>query len=255
MEIGYNISNDNLEKTSKEIEKIFTKFDEKIKDKNDISDISQIASLLETINEKIKLMDCEKDTLKEFNKNQWDEKIKKIKKKYKECETTYKELERKKDEKENKEDPLTIEEAYKRGTNILDEDDKIIGQLIDIVSKDGVTCMIVKENLKLQIGELGKVKPMLKEMDFSLKRAGKKIKRMMIELSKDKIIICFIVLIAIIILAIIITSLFGGNKNYNNPVDIFWSNNNKNSTTAYNFSLGLFNKDFYMILFIFLLII
>ena len=114
-----------------------------------------------------------------------------------------------------------------------------------------------KKNLKIQDEQLNTVDPMFKEMEFSLKRAGKKVKNMMIKLSKDKIIICLIVIICIIILSIIIVSLSGGDKtnNYNLPFDIFQSNNKNKNLTTYESSLCLFNKYYYTIIFLLLLIL
>lgn len=267
-----NTTKDNLKHSSDYLNKKFSTFDiliEKIKGKNEISqidEISQIQTLLKEIEIKIDLMNFDKHDLKsELDKNEWEKEIKEYKSKFRKCNETFNSLPIKKEientDPENIDESiehnnLTIEEEYKRGTKILDADDKILGELIDIISKDGETIIVVKQNLDTQTGKLENIDPMFKEMEFSLERAGKKVKKMMIELSKDKIIICLIAIISIIILSIIIVSLCGGDKNNNNynlPFDIFQSNKKNNNITTYEYSLCLVNKYYYTIIFLLLL--
>ena len=258
-----------LEDASNYINKRFSKI-EQIKDNKDKDNISEIKILLEEIDNKIDFIDIQKDFLKnELDKNAYEKAKKKFKskcEKYKnEFENLFKNIEKNNDpeniDSSFDHDNANIEEEYKRGMKILDADDKIIGELIDIVSKDNETCMVVKKNLKEQEEKINYVDPDLKDIQFSLKRAGKKIRRMMIDLSKDKIIKCLIAIISIIIITIIIVSFFGGDKknNYNLPIDIFGTNNknnNKNnSITTYDYSLGLFNQSYYTLLLLIFLIL
>ena len=257
-----------LEDSSNFINKKFSKLDIELNNSKNKDNISQIELILEEIENKLKSMKNDKNNLNESDKNIWEGNIKELKSKYEEYKKQYEDIT--KNKKEENHDPenieesidhnkLTIEEEYKRGKKILDEDNRIIGELIDIVSKDGETCIIIRKNLEEQGLKIEGISPQLKEIDFSLNRAGKKVKSMMKELLKDNFIKCLIAVISIIILTIIIISLCkGNNKNNNNnlPLDIFSSNSkdngNKNNNTSYQCFLCLGNK-FYYILFILLI--
>ena len=197
---------------------------------------------------------------KESNKKKWKKNIEELNLKYEEYYDKFKNFIKEENEEniegENNKEP-TIGEIYKKGKKILDADDKILGELIDIVTVDGRTCIVIKENLKNQGEKIESINPELKEMNFSLKRAGNKIKDMIKQQLKDTYIKCLISVIGIIIITIIITSLCKGkkNNNYNLPFDIFSSNNKgNNNSTSYNCYLGLFNNYYYLIIFIILFI-
>ena len=240
----------------------------KIKDKSD-KDLSQIKNLLKNIETNLGVMEGQILLLKEeFNKTSWTKKRKDLLSKYKDLNGKFVNL--KNQEKEENTDPenidrpfdhnkATVIEEYKRGKKILAEDNRILGELIDIVSKDGETLVVVKQKLKEQRNQLEMLP--FEEMEFSLKRAGTKIKKMMKMALKDRIAKCLIAVISIIILTIIIVSLCKDKKdnNYNLPLDIFSSNkngiNNNNDTSSYEYSFCLVNKFYYTILIIILLLI
>ena len=238
-----------------------------INDKN--NDFSQIENKLEEIDLKLKSMNIFIDYYlkEEINKNLWKTKIKELKSKYYDFQKKFENLPNNQiienKEPENIDMPFdhnnaTIEEEYKRGKKILKEDERILGELIDIVSKDGKTLIIVKQNLKEQKEKLDMLP--FDEMEYSLKRAGVKIKNLMKLALQDNITKCLIAVISIIIITIIIISLCKDKKdnNYNLPFDIFSSNKNginrdNNITSSDAYSFCLVNKIYYTILIIVLL--
>lgn len=265
MENNYQII---LKDSSDFINKNFSKLEILLNDTKNKDTISQINLILEEIENKLKSMKNDKNNLNESDKNLWAGNIKELKLKYEEYKKEYEDIT--KNKKEENTDPenidesidhnkLTIEEEYKRGKKILDEDNRIIGELIDIVSKDGETCIIISKNLEEQGKKIEDISPQLKEIDYSLNRAGKKVKSMMKELLKDNFIKCLIGIVSIIILTIIIVSLVKGKNSNDNstnlPFDIFSSNsknNNKSNNTSDERFLSLINN-FYYIFFILLI--
>ena len=231
----------NLKDKSVEINKRFSKLEEKFKKSDDITSIKKI---LDEIEIRIDTMESDKNSLNDENKKDlWKKNISKIKSKYELYKKKYENMEAfEKEEKDN--DPeniddnnLTIEGAMKRGNQILDKDDKILGELVDIITTDNKTLMVIKNDLTEQQKKLELIDPELKEINFSLKRAKKKVTEMSRQLSKDKFIICLIVLIVIIIITIIIASACGKNKDNNKsnlPLDIFSTNTNKNNNNLNN---------------------
>lgn len=264
-----NDTNKFLEGEAAKINKLLTELDSEFNDiGNKDDDFSQIEIKLKDIDIKLQSMMIQKDDLKEeININFWGNKREELKSKYKDFIKKYENLTKNK-KKENK-DPenidisfdhtkATIEEEYKRGKKILKEDDKILGDLIDIVSKDGKTLMIVKQKLRDQKEQLDMLP--FDEMEYSLKRTGVKIRNMMKMALQDNIAKCLIFVISITILTIIIVSFCKEKKdnNYNLPFDIFSSNknginkdNNTTSSDAYSFCLA--NKFYYTILIIVIL--
>ena len=83
----------------------------------------------------------------------------------------------------------------------------------------------------------------LKEIEFSVDRARKKITNMFKIYASDKCVICLIVVILIIIVTIILVSAFGGDNknNFNVPHDIFNTNNNATTTNSSNYLFRSFN--------------
>ena len=232
----------NLEDSYNKINEYFNELEKYLKNKNEHT--SQISLLLEQIKNKIDIMDQDKNDLNEYDKSIWKKKIKEIKSKY-ENYLKNEELIKNKDddiidpsniEESIDHNKLTIEEEYKRGTKILDKDEKILGELIDIVQKDNQTLMVVRENLENQAGEIDKIDPNLKEMEFSLKRAGLKIRDIGIYLAQDKLKKFLFIFIVLMIIIIIIVSACGGKekKNFNLPFDIFSTNNKDNNTDIGN---------------------
>lgn len=238
---------------------------------NDINseddDFSQIESIQKNISLELESMKFLKNDLKEeLNIKIWGKKINEFESKNKDFKQKTKNLPKNKEKNADPENidksfdhtHATIEEEYKRGKKILSEDNRILGELIDIVTKDGETLMIVKQKLEIQNKQLEELP--FDEMEYSLKRAGAKIRKMMKMALKDNIAKCLIAVISIIILTIIIISLCEGktDNNYNLPLDIFSSNKNgininNNNTSSYEYSFYLGNKLYYTILILLLL--
>ena len=134
-------------------------------------------------------------------------------------------------------DKLNAEQAMERGDEILNADDNAFSNMNGIVREDvniakGVNIELIRQNDQFDVAD-----NTLKEMEFSIERARKKITNMFKLYASDKCITCLIVVILIIIITIIIVSACGGDNknNFNVPHDIFGSNNDgKNSTNSNN---------------------
>ena len=129
---------------------------------------------------------------------------------------------------------LTSKQAMKRGDKILQEDKKALTNMKKVVHGDIDTMKGVNIELNRQNEVLENVDDDLKEIDFSLKRAGKQMKTMLKMYATDKLIMCMIFVIILIIVIIIIVAAVGKdkNKNFNVPHDIFNSNSNSGTTSA-----------------------
>ena len=125
-----------------------------------------------------------------------------------------------------------------------------IKNMHQIVHKDIGTMKDVNIELNRQVEKLGVADNELKEMDFSIGRARKKITSMIKMYASDKCTTCLVIAILLIIVIIIIVAACGGNntKNFNIPHDIFGTND-KNTTTNTSSSHYL-NKSFNLICFV-----
>ena len=97
-----------------------------------------------------------------------------------------------------------------------------------IVGEDVDTMKEVNRELNRQNEALDNAENNLKEIDYSLKRAGKQVKTMFKMYATDKLIMCMIVVILLVIIAIIIASFVGSkndNINEDQPHDIFTKKN------------------------------
>ena len=132
-------------------------------------------------------------------------------------------------------DELNVQQVMDRGDKILDQDDNAIKNMANIVNQDVDHMKNVNIELNRQQEKLDNVDDDLKEMDYSLKRAGKQITSMFKMYSHDKCITCMIVVILIIIVVIIIVSACGGDNknNFNVPHDIFNTNNNQTTNSSH----------------------
>jgi len=134
---------------------------------------------------------------------------------------------------------LTSQQLFNKGDRVIDESGKAINRIQKVVKEDLNIADQIKKDLDNQINKLDNVQTDLKEIDYSLGRAGKQLKVMFRMYATDKLILGLIVLIVLAIIAIIIVSAVGGdpNNNFNVPHDIFSSSN---TTTT---SRLLFLKD------------
>ena len=244
------------------IEKSFEKIQNKIKSydnmiKNDKKTAKYfIQKELKLIKNNISQIEQEINNLKEEeNKNEWEEIVNKLDSKNKEYKEKFNNLDSNNNVNEEEKDgdyldpdaevdldKMNAEQAMKRGDKILDVDDKALDNMGQIVNKDVDDMKGVNIKLNEQIEKFDKVDSDLKEMDFSIGRARKKLTNMFKLYASDKCITCMIISIVIIIVVIIIVSVCGGDNknNFNVPHDIFGTN--KNSTSNYGNNL---NKSFH----------
>lgn len=128
---------------------------------------------------------------------------------------------------------MKIIEVFDKGDHILDEGDKAILRMNKKIDETKEVSSAIKQNLIKQREQLIATQKNLKEMDYSLDRAGKTLKNMLKSYATDKLILIMIVIIALVIVAIIIVGAVGGDKNnnFNVPHDIFGSGN-KTATSS-----------------------
>lgn len=227
------------------IEKSFGKIEKKIKSYNkaEKNDIKQ-----ELKNIKIQKGQIEKElnNLKdEENKNEWEEIYNKFDSQYEEYHKKLNDLDsiyKNKSGEEGDEDyldpsanvdlnKLNSQQVVDRGDKIVEANDQAIGNIEGYVNNDNEIMAGVNKSLGGQIEKFDKVDSDIKEMNFSVDRAKKKLTSMFKIYASDKCITCMIVAILIIIVVIIIVSACGGDNknNFNVPHDIFGTN--KNSTS------------------------
>ncbi len=245
---------ENIEKSIGKIDSIIQSY-KKAKKSEKKSIKSQLDTELENIRINIERMEAEQSSLKdENNKENWEEIISKYKSKLKEFKKTIKNLEViVVEEPDNGDhlDPdakvdlneLNVQQAMDRGDAIVKEDDKIISGMVKTVHGDVQTMKEANANLNVQIEKLDNVDSDLKEMEYSVDRARKKITSMFKLYASDKCITCLIVVILIIIVTIIIVSACGGDNknNFNVPHDVFDSNKNDTNTKVTSSSYSLTN--------------
>lgn len=232
------------------IEESFKKIDKKINiyNKSEKSQkraaMSSLKQELANVKANMGMMKAELQNLKDQgNKNIWGETVSQLKSKVKIYTEKINNLEVIKTEQEDNNvdymDPdakvdyneLNVQQVMDRGDIILNEDDKAIKNMANVVNQDVDHMKNVNIELNRQQEKLENVDSDLKDMDYSLKRAGKQITSMFKMYSSDKCITCMIVVILIIIVTIIIVSACGGDNknNFNVPHDIFNTNNNQTS--------------------------
>ena len=138
---------------------------------------------------------------------------------------------------------LNDEQAKKRGDAILDADDNAIDNMGKIANKDVDIMKDVNGELERQNEQFDVADAELKEIDFSINRARKKITSLFKLYASDKCITCLIVVIMVIIATIIIVSACGGDNknNFNVPHDIFGTNNKTSSTSDSHYLIKRFN--------------
>jgi hypothetical protein len=128
-------------------------------------------------------------------------------------------------------DEMNKQEMMDHGTHVLQDDRKAIGRIKKEVHQQLDYAAEIKKDLYKQNEQLDKIDSDIKEMDYSLKRAGKQLAVMFKMYATDKLILCLIVVIVLVIIGIIIASAVGGDPDnqFNVPHDIFVT---KNATTT-----------------------
>lgn len=141
-------------------------------------------------------------------------------------------------------DNLNAQQAMDKGDKILNEGDDAIRRMNNKIEQTKDVSKNIKEKLIKQRDQLLNTQKNLKEIDYSLDRAGKTLKEMGKKLATDKIILGLIVIIALAIIAIIIVAAVGGDPEgkFNVPHDIFTS---KKQTTNNTVITTRFLEDIY----------
>ena len=126
---------------------------------------------------------------------------------------------------------LTVGEAIAKGKDLLNQDGQAIHRMIAKTNETKQVGNAVLADIAAQKEKMKGVNSDLKEIDYSLNRAGKQLATMFKMYATDKLILCMIVLILLIIVAIIIVAAVGGDKagSFNVPHDIF-TNSATNTT-------------------------
>lgn len=129
---------------------------------------------------------------------------------------------------------LKVQEAFDKGDKIIEEGDRAIERMTKKIAESKDVAGITKQALIKQRQQLMDTQKNLKEMDYSLERTQKVLKKMAKRYATDKCIMVMIVLIALSIIAIIIVGAVGGDKDrkFNVPHDIFLSSKKKVETPA-----------------------
>ena len=117
---------------------------------------------------------------------------------------------------------MSSQQVMDRGDKILEDDRNAINRMKNIVNQDLDTMKEVNKELLSQNEKLENADKDLKEIDYSLNRAGQQIKTMAKMYATDKLIICMILCILLVIIAIVIVSFFfDGDDDANSKNDSF----------------------------------
>jgi SNARE protein len=129
---------------------------------------------------------------------------------------------------------MNQQEMMEHGTHVLKDDRKAIDNMKREVKTQLDYVAEIKKDLNRQNEQLDQIEGDIKEMDYSLKRAGKQLATMFKMYATDKLILILIVLIVLVIIGIIVASAVGGDPkgNFNVPHDIFGAKNNTATTTT-----------------------
>lgn len=223
-----------IERSFKKIEKMLNEFDSSEASQQNLS-ISNMNKELLNIKNNIGLMRMELSNLhEEENQTKWQGILSNLQS---QNESLKKQITEKKNKKNNdlltandidvKKDlsKMTSEEVMKRGNQILDADDNAIKNMLKVTSGDVNTMKAINQDLIAQGEKLDNASNDLKEIDYSIKRAGEQIKTMFRMYATDKLIMCMIIVVILVIIAIMIVSFIKGedNDDFNTPADIFGS--------------------------------
>ena len=228
-----------VERCFKNMEKEFKEFNNAEASRQNLA-IGSLSTNLSSVKTNIGLMRMELSNLKDdSNVTKWKDIIQKLQSKNDEYKNKISQLKNQKQKSNNSDDildinekvdvkKLTVQQAIDRGNKILEDDSDRIKNMKKIVGEDVDTMKEVNRELNRQNEALDNAENNLKEIDYSLKRAGKQVKTMFKMYATDKLIMCMIVVILLVIIAIIIASFVGSkndNINEDQPHDIFTKKN------------------------------
>ena len=124
---------------------------------------------------------------------------------------------------------MSSQQVVERGDKILEADRNAISRMKNIVNQDLDTMKEVNKELLSQNEKLENDDKDLKEIDYSLNRAGQHIKTIAKMYATDKLIMCIILCILLVIIAIVIVSFFfDGDDDTNSKNDSFMEIKTKN---------------------------
>ena len=103
---------------------------------------------------------------------------------------------------------MTSQQVMNRGDEILKQDKNALNRMKKVVYQDLDTMKEVNKELLNQQEKLENAENDLKEIDYSINRAGKQLKTMAKMYATDKLIMCMICCILLVVIAIIIVSVF-----------------------------------------------
>ena len=216
----------------KKIERLFTEAENSDLSQKNLS-MNSLTSELKSVKNNIGLIRFEIANLKEeSNVNKWNEIVSQINSRNDNFKLRLDQL--KNNQNSNSiDDPLNIDakidvskltsqQAMDRGDKILQADRNAIDRMKKVVYQDLDTMKEVNRELLSQNEKLENAENDLKEIDYSVNRAGKQIKTMAKMLATDKLIMCMIVCILLVIIAIVIVSLvFDSDEEENAKKDSF----------------------------------
>ena len=116
---------------------------------------------------------------------------------------------------------MSSQQVINRGNDILQSNKESIGRMKKVLNNDLSTIKEINIGLLEQKDNLDNSGKKLKDIDYSLNRAGNQIKTMAKIFLTDKLIICMILFIVLAIIAVIISFFFNGNENTNTKYDSF----------------------------------
>ena len=210
-----------IESSFKKIERLFTEVEGADLSQQNLAS-NNINNELNNIKNNMGLIKFEIANLKEeSNTNKWNEIVAQLNSKYDSYKERLKQLKNNQTNYAN-DDPLNIEakidlskltsqQAMARGDKILQADRDAIARMKKTVYSDYDTMKEINKELLSQHEKLENAENDLKEIDYSVNRAGKQIKTMAKMYATDKFILCMIACILLVVIVIVIVALVMGS--------------------------------------------
>ena len=210
-----------IESSFKKIERLFTDVEGADLSQQNLAS-NNINNELNNIKNNMGLIKFEIANLKEeSNTNKWNEIVSHLNSRYDSYKERLKQLKNNQTNYAN-DDPLNIEakidlskltsqQAMDRGDKILQADRDAIARMKKTVYTDYDTMKDINKELLSQHEKLENAENDLKEIDYSVNRAGKQIKTMAKMYATDKFILCMIACILLVVIVIVIVALVMGS--------------------------------------------
>ncbi len=210
-----------IDSSFKKIERLFTDVEGADLSQQNLAS-NNINNELNNIKNNMGLIKFEIANLKEeSNTNKWNEIVAQLNSRYDSYKERLKQLKNNQTNYAN-DDPLNIEakidlskltsqQAMDRGDKILQADRDAIARMKKTVYTDYDTMKEINKELLSQHEKLENAENDLKEIDYSVNRAGKQIKTMAKMYATDKFILCMIACILLVVIVIVIVALVMGS--------------------------------------------